>query len=110
MSGITVGLVHHQSGQRFQASGGRIRLGRGKECELRPVAPDDTSVSRVHAEIVLRPDGTVVIRDHQSRNGTFVNGERVSGDRKIAAGDCIRLGPKGLELTVLDVAAGLRDP
>jgi len=110
LSAIAVALTHEPSGQRFQASGGRIRLGRGKECELRPVAADDTSVSRVHAEIVLRPDGAVVIRDHQSRNGTFVNGERVAGDRTVAPGDRLQLGPKGLELTILDVAAALGDP
>jgi pSer/pThr/pTyr-binding forkhead associated (FHA) protein len=74
------------------------------------VASDDTSVSRVHAEIVLRPDGAVVIRDHQSRNGTFINGERVAGDRTVAPGDRLKLGPKGLELTVLDVGAALGDP
>lgn len=110
LRGITVALTHEPSGQRYQASGGRIRLGRGTECELRPVASDDTSVSRVHAEIVLRPDGAVVIRDHQSRNGTFVNGERVTGDRTVAPGDRLKLGPKGLELTILDLGAGLGDP
>jgi S1-C subfamily serine protease len=57
----------------------------------------------VHAEIVLRPDGQVVIRDHQSRNGTFVNNERLTGDRTLGSGDRIQLGVGGPELAVLDI-------
>jgi pSer/pThr/pTyr-binding forkhead associated (FHA) protein/S1-C subfamily serine protease len=93
-------LMEAKTGEQFKAGGGRVRIGRGKECELRPVSSDDTSVSRVHAEIVLKPDGRVVLRDAQSRNGTFLGNVRVQGDREIRTGDQIRLGPSGLELVV----------
>jgi pSer/pThr/pTyr-binding forkhead associated (FHA) protein len=93
-------LMEARTGEQFKASGGRIRIGRGKECELRPVGSDDTSVSRVHAEIVLKPDGRVVLRDAQSRNGTFVGDVRVQGDQEIRAGDQLRLGPSGPELVI----------
>jgi pSer/pThr/pTyr-binding forkhead associated (FHA) protein/S1-C subfamily serine protease len=97
---LHVVLMEAKTGEQFKAGGGRVRIGRGKECELRPVSSDDTSVSRVHAEIVLKPDGRVVLRDAQSRNGTFLGNARVQGDREIRAGDQIRLGPSGLELVV----------
>ena len=51
----------------------------------------DGSVSSTHARIVRTPEGFVV-EDLQSRNGTFVNGERVDGKRLLADGDLIRLG------------------
>lgn len=56
------------------------------------LAVPDGSVSSKHARI-LRTDDGFVIEDLQSRNGTFVNGERVTdGPRKLSDGDLIRLG------------------
>lgn len=56
------------------------------------LAVPDGSVSSKHARI-LRTDEGFVIEDLQSRNGTFVNGERVTeGQRKLSDGDLIRLG------------------
>ena len=97
---IRIVVVETHSGERWEAQGGRIRLGRGKECELRPIGPSDTSVSRVHAEILLKPDGYVIIRDAQSRNGTTLNGVPVSGDQRLIAGDHIQLGDQGPNLSV----------
>lgn len=51
----------------------------------------DGSVSSVHARIVRTAEGFAV-EDLQSRNGTFVNGEKVDGKRSLADGDLIRLG------------------
>ena len=102
-STATVSFMERRSGEHFKEEAGRIRIGRGKECELRPIGPDDTSVSRVHSEVVLRPDGKVVVRDAQSRNGTFVNSERVTGDVVLKSSDVVQLGPAGPELMVLDI-------
>jgi len=97
---LRIVLMETKSGEKFEASGGRIRIGRGKECELRPVGPDDTAVSRVHAEIVLKPDGSAVVRDAQSRNGTYLNGKLAAGERDVGRGDKLRLGASGPELVV----------
>lgn len=51
----------------------------------------DGSVSSNHARIVRSAEG-FVIEDLNSRNGTFVNGERVEGKRLLADGDLLRLG------------------
>jgi len=51
----------------------------------------DGSVSSRHARILRTPQG-FVIEDMQSRNGTFVNGERVTEKRQLADGDLIRIG------------------
>ena len=52
----------------------------------------DTEVSRLHAELhPAGPDWTVV-DDGLSRNGTYVNGERVNGRRRLSDGDRIVFG------------------
>ena len=54
-----------------------------------PIA--DGSVSSNHARI-LRTDDGFVLEDLQSRNGTFVNGEKVTDKRLLVDGDLIRVG------------------
>ena len=51
---------------------------------------DDRTVSRVHAELVPRPDG-LWVRDLGSKNGTFVDEIRVESAR-VPAGGRLRLG------------------
>jgi pSer/pThr/pTyr-binding forkhead associated (FHA) protein len=55
------------------------------------IALPDPSVSSKHAKITRTPEG-FMIEDLQSRNGTFVNGEKVSGKRLLADGELIRIG------------------
>jgi sigma-B regulation protein RsbU (phosphoserine phosphatase) len=53
-----------------------------------------SEVSRDHAEILL--DGARhLLRDRGSRFGTFINGQAVTGDQPLKAGDIIRLGRGG---------------
>lgn len=70
-------------------TGDRIALGAAASNDV--VIPDESTVSRLHAVIERFPSGWG-IRDLGSRNGTFVNGERVLGERVVHAGDEIRLG------------------
>src|SRR5471030_266707 len=65
-------------------------IGRRSETDLRLPGAD---ISRVHAEISME-NGACVIRDKQSRFGTFVNGEK-HNERVLAHGDQIRLGQAG---------------
>src|SRR5205085_10478568 len=65
-------------------------IGRRSETDLRLPGAD---ISRVHAEITLE-NGGCVIRDKQSRFGTFVNGEK-HAEKVLAHGDQIRLGQSG---------------
>ena len=65
---------------------GRVRLGRGEEAEIRVAAKD---VSRVHCEIEVFEDGRVTVTDLGSRNGTDVNGERLTGSINIDQDDVV---------------------
>jgi EAL domain-containing protein (putative c-di-GMP-specific phosphodiesterase class I) len=65
-----------------------FRIGRRPGLELVLAAE---SVSKVHAEI-YEDAGNLRIRDLQSTNGTFVNGEAVERDSPIREGDVVHLG------------------
>jgi phosphoserine phosphatase RsbU/P len=65
-------------------------IGRRTETDLRLPGAD---ISRVHAEISVE-DGHCVIRDKESRFGTFINGERTA-EHVLADGDRIQLGQSG---------------
>src|SRR2546425_11290383 len=91
--GVT--LLMTTTGKRFEARGTRIRLGRGRECEIQPVETNDTTVSRVHAELTVGSSGGLVIRDAESKNGTYLNGERIAQPMPVRLGDKIMLGQCG---------------
>jgi hypothetical protein len=52
----------------------------------------DDQVSRLHAQFERVERDWTVIDDGLSRNGTFVNGERLSGRRRLTDGDTVRFG------------------
>lgn len=56
----------------------------------------DTEVSRVHAALERVGGDWVVVDDGLSRNGTWVNGERVIGRRRLHDGDVIAVGATAL--------------
>ena len=60
---------------------------------------DSALVSRRHARIVVL-DGHVTIEDLGSRNGTFVNGERLTSAGPLKDGDEIRLGSISLSVRI----------
>ncbi|MCK4414193.1 MAG: SpoIIE family protein phosphatase [Candidatus Eisenbacteria sp.] len=75
---------------------GRHRIGRGSQNDIVVVDP---SVSREHAEVIVEAD-RVAIRDLGSSNGTWVNGQRITEEIDLRAGDRLRLG--NLELALAD--------
>jgi len=52
----------------------------------------DEQVSRLHARFERVEDGWTLVDDGLSRNGTLVNGERLSGRRRLNDGDSVRFG------------------
>lgn len=65
-----------------------VRIGRSADNE---VQIDNLALSRYHASIECI-DGTHVVKDWQSQNGTFVNGDRIKGRRALDDGDRIGFG------------------
>jgi hypothetical protein len=52
----------------------------------------DEEVSGSHAELERIVEGWAIVDDGLSRNGTFVNGDRVQGRQRLRDGDAIRFG------------------
>jgi hypothetical protein len=73
--------------RRFALADDRTTFGKGRA----DVVVADRTVSRLHAAIE-RVTGGWVIQDLGSKNGTYVNGARLSGPRALHTGDEIRLG------------------
>lgn len=71
--------------------GKRLSVGRVSDNEL-PL--NDTSVSKIHAALTLDPQGTLLIADTGSTNGTYINGRRIAyGEaRQIEEGDVVGFG------------------
>ena len=74
--------------QRIPLSSPVYVIGRGLDCEVRLA---DQSLSRRHARVLVQESGCS-IEDLGSSNGTFVNGERLSGEVALAAGDIVHFG------------------
>ena len=92
-----------QDAQAILIPGPKFLIGRDAECNLRPRSE---SVSRHHC-VLLVEQGYVGVRDFNSKNGTFVNGERVAGERELKAGDELQVGDLRFGIA-LDVSIGGR--
>lgn len=66
----------------------------GKMCDYVDQVLDDSSVSRMHARFALDREGKMTVRDLNSSNGTWLNGERLQPNesRVLQQGDHVRLG------------------
>ena len=69
---------------------GRLQIGRAEDAGLSLAF--DGEVSRLHAEIEPAGGEWLLVDDGLSSNGSFVNGERVAGRRRLRGGDIVRLG------------------
>ena len=78
--------------QRFVPLDGRssLTIGRGSGCDVRLAW--DERVSRVHAGLDLLGSDWALVDDGLSRNGTYLNGERLNGRRRLHDGDTFVLG------------------
>jgi hypothetical protein len=78
--------------QRIVSLAGRRVLTVGRDEGADVALSWDNQVSRLHAELECVAGRWTVIDDGLSSNGSFVNGERVSGRRRLADGDALRFG------------------
>ena len=72
--------LHFEDGRALDLVAAVTRIGRSREADLRL---DDGAVSRQHAEIRRDTDGSHVLVDLGSTNGTLVDGEKVSSMRLV---------------------------
>ncbi|NBD36937.1 MAG: protein kinase [Chloroflexi bacterium] len=90
--GALVVMDGPRRGHRLRLTAPSITLGRTQ------IAPDDPYISKRHFKIVQR--GNQLWLEDQSRNGTWVNGERVFGEVPISAKDVISVGKHNLRIEI----------
>jgi diguanylate cyclase (GGDEF)-like protein len=81
-------LTGSAAGQLFRVKKGSLALGRAPTSEVRL---DDDGVSRNHARI-RSETGRAWVEDLKSRNGTFVNGDRITSIVELHDGDKLQIG------------------
>ena len=79
-------------GDAYAIDASSLSIGRGSANDL---ALEDQFASARHALFEPRRDG-VYVHDVGSTNGTFVNGIRLTQDRRLAPGDVVRVGETDL--------------
>ena len=84
-------------GREIKISVPRFVIGRGDTAHLRP---SSDLVSREHCEILVG-DGSVIVNELKSRNGTFVNGQLVAS-HWLGHGDTINIGKHTLVFSYED--------
>ncbi len=77
------------NGQRFRVPEGGLDMGRAEE---NGITIRDEGVSRFHARMVYNEEsGKLWLEDAGSRNGVFVNDNRVSGHKELKVGDQVTI-------------------
>jgi hypothetical protein len=88
-------LLYHNAEKRQMVlslpdSWERVTIGRGLGADL--VLSWDEDVSRVHAELQRMGDEWVLVDEGLSRNGSYLNGDKVEGRRMLRDEDELRFG------------------
>jgi serine protease Do len=100
-------VIHFRNGNRkdtsqeFPVEGqAGIRMGREPVCEICFDIERDDVVSRVHCRVDVESADPPAFKltDLNSRNGTFVNRQRITGSVVLRPGDIVQLGPGGPEV------------
>jgi FHA domain len=87
-------LVGSSAGQTIKVPGPKFYIGRSEDCQLRPRSD---LISRHHCAVIVEGD-YVAVRDFGSKNGTYVNDERVSSEHELKPGDHLKVGPLEFEV------------
>ncbi|HSK63562.1 MAG TPA: FHA domain-containing protein, partial [Pyrinomonadaceae bacterium] len=91
-----IARITQQNGTRevplvFRPGGRRLNVGRASDNEL---TLNDASVSKIHAALLMTAEGSLLVADTGSTNGTHINGRRIAygESRVIEDGDVICFG------------------
>jgi len=76
----------------------RVTIGRGPSNDV--ALGWDTEVSRLHAELERLAGEWTVVDDGLSRNGTWLNGQRITGRQRLRDGDVLQIGQTVLAVKV----------
>jgi predicted component of type VI protein secretion system len=99
-------LKGSHAGKEIKVPAPKCLIGRNDDCHLKP---QSEAVSRRHC-VIITTNSEVMIRDLNSRNGTYVNGEKITGDTVLLNGDQVKVGPLEFEMLIEHTAARIKHP
>ncbi len=88
---VLKGISGTEYGRMYPVQEPACRLGRDQVCQIREPFTDVTVVSRQHAEI-LKTGDHFSVKDLNSHNGTWLNGDRITQAVKLHDGDHLTIG------------------
>jgi predicted component of type VI protein secretion system len=94
------------AGKEIPIRGRKFLIGRAEDCNLRP---GSELISRHHCAILIE-EGYAGVRDFGSKNGTFVNDERIVGERELKPGDRLTIGQLHFEVQIAHSLGGKKQP
>jgi flagellar basal body-associated protein FliL len=68
----------------------------GRDSASNEIAISDPKASRTHLQLVMDDNGNIFAVDLNSTNGTFINGQRITGQAPLHPGDDLRIGDTSL--------------
>lgn len=92
-----------RAGQTIPIGIPQFMIGRADDCHLKPRSE---LISRYHCAI-LTEEGYAAVRDLGSKNGVYLNGDRVSGEQELRNADRLVIGPLEFEVVL---TVGLKGP
>jgi pSer/pThr/pTyr-binding forkhead associated (FHA) protein len=95
-----------QAGREVAVASPEFLIGRGEECHLRPRSD---AISRKHCAILVT-DKQVIVHDLGSKNGSYLNGQRVDGKQAVQTGDQFQVGPLEFEIVIEHALGGAKRP
>ncbi|MCL2118961.1 MAG: FHA domain-containing protein [Planctomycetaceae bacterium] len=96
-----------RAGQAISINVPKFFIGRAEDCHLKPKSE---LISRYHCAIISEEGGYVAVRDMQSKNGVYINGERVFGEKEVKTGDKIVVGPLEFHFQISVSVQGEKKP
>lgn len=93
-------LAGAKEGTQIPLKKSKFIIGRSSECTLRAASD---AISRRHCAILRTKDGWVA-RDLGSRNGTYLNDEKIESPSPLSVGDELRIGPLKFRVDASDKA------
>jgi pSer/pThr/pTyr-binding forkhead associated (FHA) protein len=83
-------------GREIEIKGAEFTIGRGDDVNLRP---QSDLISRRHCSLGIR-DGKAYLKDLNSSNGTYLNGNRIQGEVQLNVRDRLRVGRLQFEVVI----------
>lgn len=97
--------LEHAAGPEIHLLENGLNLvGRGPKVEVQAQA---AGVSRTHCAIYVDPEGRVMLTDLESKNGTFLDEERVEETREVKSGQVIKVSGIRFVVGQVDLEGGL---